>query len=254
MKRRLDRSIAVLAWNWVAARPSSGRIIACAQRLKAAGHSALAYDLMSRGLDEKDAPENTSWKRRCSPRSTATSASPRGSSRGSQPPNRPTPSRARNSPRSCPRSSRSPAYSAAFSRICSFSSMAKERRFFRKAMGEDGVNLDEAFCDEETRIFDLAPEMTSEFAPWSDPALREEITGSGCRAARTLGLSGEMSGPACLRFCTGARSIASRYRVDARAYRWQDGRRRSALADCVRPDRSGRCAHGWSTAGWTFPR
>ena len=192
MKRRLDRSMAVLAWNWFAARPTSGRIIACAQRLKAAGHAVLAYDFMSRGLDEKDAPKEYLVEKALLAKINGDfgvaarlferiAAAEPGDTFARQ-------ELAAILPEVEPLAS----VLSRFQQDGLFLSMAKERRFFRRAMGEDGVNLDEAFCDEETRISDLAPEMTSEFAPWGDLALREEIKVLEVGRARRLGLNGEM--------------------------------------------------------------
>ena len=193
MRRRLDRSVAVLAWNWVAARPSSGRIIACAQRLKTAGHSALAYDLMNRGFDEKDAPReylvekallakiNGDFRAAARLFERVAAAEPADAFSRQE------------LAAILPEVEPLAGILSRFQSDSLFLATARERRFFRKAMGDDGINLDEAFCDEETRIFDLAPEMSSEFAPWSDPGLREEIQVLDVGRQRRLGLSGELS-------------------------------------------------------------
>jgi ADP-heptose:LPS heptosyltransferase/tetratricopeptide (TPR) repeat protein len=193
IRRRLDKSIAALVWNCVAARPLSGRIISWAQRLKTAGHSAIAYDLMNRSLDEKDAPReylvekallakiNGDFGAAARLFERVAAAEPADAFSRQE--------LAAILPEVEPLAS----ILSRFQSDSLFLTTAKERRFFRKAMGEDGVNLDEAFCDEETRIFDLAPEMSSEFAPWSDPALREEIQVLDVGRQRRLGLSGELS-------------------------------------------------------------
>ena len=54
-RRELPNSIAVLAWSFVAAAASSGRIIHYAQKLKSAGRAAFAYEFMNRGLKENGA-------------------------------------------------------------------------------------------------------------------------------------------------------------------------------------------------------
>ena len=55
IRRELPNSIAVLAWSFVAAGASSGRIIHYAQKLKSAGRAAFAYEFMNRGLNENGA-------------------------------------------------------------------------------------------------------------------------------------------------------------------------------------------------------
>ena len=47
------------------------KIIDCAHRLKAAGYLAFAYKLMKRASKKRRRQKNISWRRRCSPRSTA---------------------------------------------------------------------------------------------------------------------------------------------------------------------------------------
>lgn len=58
IQRRLRKSVAVLAWNWVVPDAPAWKITHYAQKLKEAGDLAFAYELMQRGVDEKDAPKD----------------------------------------------------------------------------------------------------------------------------------------------------------------------------------------------------
>jgi ADP-heptose:LPS heptosyltransferase len=72
-----------------------------------------------------------------------------------------------------------------------FWAAARERRVFRTALGEEDVDFDDALFDDEARIFDLAPEMASEFAPRVERPLREEIEFLEVGRQKRIGLRGE---------------------------------------------------------------
>ena len=192
IRRELSNSIAVLAWSLVAAGASSGRVIHYAQRLKSAGRAAFAYDLMSRGLNENSAPKEYLVEK-------ALLAKINGDFRNAA---RLFETLAADDPNDTFFRRELAAILPEIEPIASildrfqadriFLEIARERSYFRDALGDEGVNFDEAFSDGGVRIFDLAPEIALDFAPRNERTPREEIQILDVGRARRRGLKGEL--------------------------------------------------------------
>ncbi|HME83346.1 MAG TPA: glycosyltransferase family 9 protein [Roseiarcus sp.] len=192
IRRELPNSIAVLAWSFVAAGASSGRIIHYAQKLKSAGRAAFAYDFMNRGLNEDCATKEYLVEK-------ALLAKINGDFRNAA---RLFEKLAADDPKNSffrrelaailPEIEPIASILDRFQADRSFLEIARERSYYRDALGDEGVNFDEAFCDEGVRIFDLAPEIALDFAPRNERTPREEIQILDVGRARRRGLKGEL--------------------------------------------------------------
>jgi ADP-heptose:LPS heptosyltransferase/tetratricopeptide (TPR) repeat protein len=191
IRRRLPNASAVLAWSLAAAGAATHKIIDFAQKLKSAGYSEFAYAFMNASRDEAQAPRDFLVEKALlakivgdfanSARLFETVAAtdlldmfPRQELAAILPEIEPVASildRLRADPL--------------------FWAVARERRVFRTALGEEDVDFDDALFDNETRIFDLAPEMASEFAPHVERPLREEIEVLEVGRQKRIGLRGE---------------------------------------------------------------
>lgn len=191
LRRRLPNASAVLAWSFVAAGGATNKIIDFAQQLKSAGYSQFAYVFMNCSRDEAQASRDFLIEKALlakivgdfanSARLFETVAAtdqvdvfPRRELAAILPEIEPIQS-------ILDRLRADPLFWAA----------ARERRVFRAALGEAEVDFDDALFDAETRIFDLAPEMASEFAPCVERPVREEIEILDVGRQKRIGLRGE---------------------------------------------------------------
>jgi ADP-heptose:LPS heptosyltransferase len=191
IRRRLPNASAVLAWSLTAAGAATHKIIDFAQQLKSAGYSQFAYAFMNYSRDEAQASRDFLVEKALlakivgdfanSARLFETVAAtdladmfPRRELAAILPEIEPVQSildRLRADPL--------------------FWGAARERRVFRTALGEEDVDFDDALFDDGARIFDLAPEMASEFAPRVERPLREEIEVLEVGRQKRIGLRGE---------------------------------------------------------------
>jgi ADP-heptose:LPS heptosyltransferase len=191
IRRRLPNASAILAWRLTAAGAATEKIIGFAQQLKSAGYSQFAYAFMKHSRDEAQAPREFLVEKALLAKIVGDFASsarlfervaaadqldifPRRELAAILPEIEPVPSildRLRTDPL--------------------FWAAARERRVFRTALGEEDADFDDAPIDNEARIFDLAPEMASEFAPRRGRPLLEEIEILEVGRRRRIGLRGE---------------------------------------------------------------
>ncbi len=221
IERRLPQSIQVLAWNWVAADAPTWNIIDCAHRLKGAGYLAFAYKLMKCAVQEKEAPKDYLVEKALLAKingdfATAArlfekiSADDAGDVFARQ-----------ELLAILPEVEPMASIADRFRADSLFLGLAREKSYYRKALGEEAVNFDEVFCDEGITIFDLAPEIASEFAQQSVPTVREEIEFLDIGRQRRRGIAGELI---LLRACDFVRArvhsaieiIAMRARIDGK--------------------------------------
>ncbi len=192
IERRLPQSIMVLAWSLVAADAPAWMMVRCAQRLKSAGYLAIAYKLMKRGDEETDAPRDYLVEKALLAKImgdfTTAARLFENVAAGD-----PVDVFARQElvailPEVEPIAS----IIDRFRSDSLFLTLAREHLYYRKALGEEIVDFNEVFSDEGVTIFDLAPEIASEFAPRGGRTIGEEIELLDIGRQRRRGMAGEV--------------------------------------------------------------
>jgi ADP-heptose:LPS heptosyltransferase len=193
IKRRLPRSINVLCWSLIAAEAPVGRIIHFAQRLKSAGYLTLAYELMKQRPEERSMPDDYLVEKALLAKINgdfATAARLLEQVAATDLAN----AFARQELAAVlPEVEPIAGIVDRFQADTLFITAARGRPYYRKALGEEPLNLDEVFFDEGAGVFDIAPEMASEFAPPVNRTLREEIEFLDVGRERRRSAEGELS-------------------------------------------------------------
>lgn len=221
IERRLPHSVKVLAWNFVAAEAPIGRIIHHAQRLKGVGHAGFAYELMSLGAVEQGAPTEFLVEKGLLAKINgdfATAARLFQTVAAAEPGN----AFCRQELAAIlPEVETIESIVNRFQADPLFLATARQRRYYRKALGEEPVNFDEVFADDGASVFDLAPEIAAEFARPSERSLEERIELLDVGRQRRRGMEGQLIVlHACdfvrVRIRATAEIIGMRARIDGR--------------------------------------